>query len=59
MKAIKLLLTIAGVIGFVVLIGLAGDASKKRCEVDTAQKLGAPAKWVNGKCMVKGWGKFE
>lgn len=56
---IRVIAWVTGIVIFMFLMYLARDAEVQRCEVDTARKLNAEAHYVNGKCMVKGWGRFN
>lgn len=55
----KIVLWIIAAFLFCFVMFIARNADVERCEVDTARKLNTEAHWVNGKCMIKGYGRFN
>lgn len=55
----KALVLFAGIVGFLMLINEAKEPARKDCEEELAKKLGTTAVYINGHCMVKGYGRAD
>ena len=55
----KALTWFVGIVMFFMLIGFAGESARKDCEEELAKKLGTTAVYINGHCMVKGYGRAD
>lgn len=49
----------AAIAALIWLMDIAGEHDREDCEVRIAQKLGTTARYINGHCMVKGYGRFD
>ncbi|BDT22459.1 TPA: hypothetical protein ACIVP0_002772 [Salmonella enterica subsp. diarizonae serovar 61:l,v:z35] len=56
---IKLMLWIAAIAIFLQLIAWAAESDRKDCEERIAKELNTTAVFINGHCMVKGYGRFD
>ncbi|HDG1667839.1 TPA: hypothetical protein PFE31_002091 [Kluyvera ascorbata] len=56
---IRVLLWIGGISLFILLISMAGEHDREDCEVRIAKELNTTAVYINGHCMVKGYGRFD
>lgn len=55
----RILLFIIGLVLLCLLISVAGRSDRKDCEERIAEKLNTTAVYIDGKCMVKGYGRFN
>jgi hypothetical protein len=58
-KMAKIALFIAGAVLFCALLVWAGEFQRAECETRVAKELSTTAVYVNGHCMVKGYGRFD
>ena len=56
---IRVLLWGGGISLFILLISMAAESDRKDCEVRIAKELNTIAVYINGHCMVKGYGRFD
>lgn len=56
---LKVVLWVAGIAAFIWLLGVAGEHDRQDCEVRIAQELGTTARYIDGHCMVKGYGRMD
>ena len=56
---IRILLWGGGISLFVLLVSMAGEHDRKDCEERIAKELSTTAVYINGHCMVKGYGRID
>lgn len=56
---IRVLVWIVAIAFFAQLIVWADESDRKDCEERVAKELNTTAVFVNGRCMVKGYGRFD
>lgn len=56
---IRVLVWIVAIAVFFQLIVWAAESDRKDCEVRIAKELNTTAVYINGHCMVKGYGRFD
>lgn len=56
---LKVALWVAGIVAFCSLLYWADKSDQEDCEVRIAQELNTTAKYIDGKCMVKGYGSMN
>ncbi|MEA3808553.1 hypothetical protein VBK47_15615 [Enterobacter hormaechei] len=54
-----MLLWVGGISLFALLVCFAGEHDREDCEVRIAKELNTTAVYINGHCMVKGYGRFD
>ena len=59
MKVYKIVCWVIVVAAFIALLGWADRSDQEDCEVRIAKELGTTAKYIDGKCMVKGYGRIN
>jgi len=57
-RTFKAMVLFAVIVGFFMLINEGTVSARKECEEVLAKKLGTTAVYINGRCMVKGYGRF-
>ncbi|GDB17696.1 hypothetical protein HmCmsJML134_00146 [Escherichia coli] len=55
----RLVLWGGGIALFIMLLGWAGESDRNDCEERIAKELSTTAVYINGHCMVKGYGRFD
>ncbi|HBS5779180.1 TPA: hypothetical protein MAK69_000472 [Klebsiella aerogenes] len=54
-----IILLVGGIAALCFLASLAGEHDREDCEVRIAKELNTTAVYINGHCMVKGFGRFD
>lgn len=55
----NIILWIIGIVAFIFVLNAASESDINHCEVDIAKKLNTTAVYVDGHCMVKGFGRWD
>lgn len=56
---LRVVLWAASLAAFLWLLTIAEEHDREDCEVRIAQELGTTARYLNGHCLVKGYGRFD